>query len=73
MTALTLNSDRLTIRPLQSELGIDPVYAMASADNERSIAILQKLGMKFEKNISTKCDCCTSLFSTASAGDPAES
>ena len=53
---------RLTLAYAQNELGINPVYAMASANNDRSIAILKKLGMTFEKNISTECDCCTSLF-----------
>ncbi|MGI9519376.1 MAG: GNAT family N-acetyltransferase [Pirellulaceae bacterium] len=53
---------QLTIDYARQELGIDPLYAMASADNERSIAILKKLGMTFEESISTECDCCTSLF-----------
>lgn len=55
-----------TMRYAKDKLGLDPIVAITSVDNTRSISLLKKIGLNFEKMIMFDASEELMLFSTGS-------
>lgn len=56
----------------RSVLGIDTIVAITSPDNHRSIKVLEKLGLRYDRDLKIIDDVC-SLYSSAGKSDQSES